>query len=250
MLGDRGWRRSAPPAAPVTDERARHVPTRKRVGTAASALLLLGLAFLLWPLSLGGRTGFTVVSGHSMEPTFHTGDVVVTRSDLAPEVGDVVVYTVPRGRTGEGAHVIHRIVGGGPTSGYVTQGDNNPAIDPWHPQAGDVVGRVVVVIPQGATHLQAARTPLVLGVAAALVFLWVVWSPVTTAGPLVAAPPRRTDPCGAGPASPPRRGLLPLGLSSRDVVRIGIATAAAMAERGRAPRARHRLLPPTRGNRR
>ena len=56
--------------------------------------LLVILAILVWPTSLGGCTTMTVVSGHSMEPTFHTGDLVVARCGT-PAVGDIVIYQPP-----------------------------------------------------------------------------------------------------------------------------------------------------------
>ena len=52
--------------------------------------LVAGAAYLLWPTGLGGCTTLTIVSGHSMEPTYHTGDVVLSRCGT-PQVGDVVV---------------------------------------------------------------------------------------------------------------------------------------------------------------
>lgn len=107
-----------------------------------STLLLIVLAavgcWFLWPSTLGGCTTFTIVSGHSMEPTYYTGDLVVSRCGT-PEVGDVVVY---QPADLGGSRVIHRVTGGDATSGWTVQGDNNPSADPWHPT--DVVGVAVL----------------------------------------------------------------------------------------------------------
>ena len=56
------------------------------------AALVVG--YFLWPTSLGGCTTLTIVSGHSMEPTYYTGDLVVSRCGDY-QVGDIVVYNPP-----------------------------------------------------------------------------------------------------------------------------------------------------------
>jgi len=56
--------------------------------------LVVVLAVLLWPHQWGGRTSLTIVSGHSMDGTYSTGDLVVGRVGTA-EVGDVVVFRPP-----------------------------------------------------------------------------------------------------------------------------------------------------------
>ncbi|QGQ20329.1 signal peptidase I [Cellulomonas sp. JZ18] len=122
------------------------VPRGRRVlraaGSAALWALLAAAAVLLWPTNLGGCTSLTVVSGHSMEPTYRTGDLVLARCGT-PQVGDVVVY-VPEGYGG--ARIIHRITGGD-GDGWVLQGDNNPEVDPFAPTDEDVVGVARVHVP-------------------------------------------------------------------------------------------------------
>ena len=113
-------------------------------GILGWALLIAGLWFV-WPSTLGGCTTLTVVSGHSMEPTYYTGDLVVARCGT-PAVGDVVVYR-PTEVSGT-ARIIHRIVGGSGTSGWQMKGDNNSFDDPFRPTNADVVGVAVLHIPQ------------------------------------------------------------------------------------------------------
>src|SRR4051794_851235 len=106
-----------PPAAPVAPLERRVL---RVVAGVAFYAMLAGLAWLVWPSSLGGCTTLTVISGPSMEPRYHTGDIVVARCG-DPQVGDIVVYKptgVPHAR------IIHRIVGGTP-AGWTMQGDNN-----------------------------------------------------------------------------------------------------------------------------
>lgn len=97
-------------------------------------------AFYLWPTQLHGSTSMVIVSGHSMEPTYFTGDLVIARK-MDPSVGDVIVYA-PEGFGG--SQIVHRIIGGNAVDGWVMQGDNNPRTDPFTPKASEIRGVVLV----------------------------------------------------------------------------------------------------------
>ncbi len=141
----------AAPDAPV----ARRV-WRAAVSVASWAVVAL-VAWLLWPTSLGGCTTLTIVSGHSMEPTYYTGDLVVARCGQAA-VGDVVVYEPPE--LG-GGRIIHRLVGGDGRSGWQAQGDNNSWVDPFVPADDDVLGIARVHVPKLGMVATALATPYV-----------------------------------------------------------------------------------------
>jgi signal peptidase len=78
-----------------------------------------------------------------MEPTYYTGDLVVSRCG-EPQVGDVVVYTPPGMEEGR---IIHRVIAGSATDGWVIQGDNNDFLDPWRPGPADVIGIARLHVP-------------------------------------------------------------------------------------------------------
>ena len=104
-------------------------------------LALLGVWFVtLAPTVFKGPAGYIEVSGHSMDGTYKTGDLILTRKQ---DTYDRRATSSPsRSITGDGmGQVIHRITGGNGTTGYTTQGDNNPDPDPWHPTDADVVGK-------------------------------------------------------------------------------------------------------------
>lgn len=180
--------RAVPPAprAPRTGRER----VRSASGWAVTAALVGVLVWFGWPSTLGGCTTLTIVSGHSMEPTYYTGDLVVSRCGT-PGTGDVVVYTPPgldRGR------IIHRVVGGDAGDGWVIQGDNNDFLDPWRPHAGDVLGIARLHVPG-------------LGrVASILLDPW-AWASllVVAAGVLLwpAPPERAASPGSASPSEPP-----------------------------------------------
>jgi signal peptidase len=130
----------------------------------ASSVLLAGLAWLVWPTSLGGEATFLMVSGTSMEPGMHTGDLALVRERDVDEygIGDVVGFRVPAGHAGEGSVVIHRIVGGDASNGFETQGDNRDLPDTWRPTADDIVGERYVLVPGAGTWLARLRNPLPL----------------------------------------------------------------------------------------
>jgi len=125
-----------------------------------------GLAVLFWPSSLGGHVSYVMVSGESMEPGLHSGDLVLVRTLDSYERGDTVAFRVPDGQPGEGATVIHRIVGNDAT-GYVTQGDNRDDRDLWRPTDGDVVGKQWIRVPGAGRLMAALRAPLPLASLAA-----------------------------------------------------------------------------------
>jgi signal peptidase I len=160
------------------------------VALVAVLLLIAGWLVFLRPQALGGDVSYIVVRGTSMLPIFHTGDLVIVRTE--PEYGpdDVVAYRVPDGELGAGQVVIHRILRQDDRH-FVMQGDNNNQTDPWFPARGDIVGRPWMLLPGVGTLLVMVREPAILAALAAALVVMV----------LVARGPAR------GPASSPRRGL-------------------------------------------
>lgn len=149
---------------------------RLSVRGLASSLALLAVAAAWFayvrPTTLGGATGYVMVSGESMEPGLSSGDLVLTRRAAEYRRGDVIAFRIPEGDVGAGATVIHRIVGGSAEAGYVTRGDNRDADDRWRARPQDVVGRLVVQVPSAGGWVAIVRSPPVLaGLAAALTLL-------------------------------------------------------------------------------
>jgi signal peptidase len=163
---------------------------RPRVALPSAPRILLPLAKLavfcaliatcLWfglPQSLGGRAEWVMVSGTSMLPRFHTGDLVLVEHRSSYHAGEVVAYRVPAGQVGAGHVVIHRIIGGNGAAGWRMKGDNRTAPDLWYPTNHDVIGAKELRIPDAWFVLRILHMPVLLGLFAAMgVFFWIALS--------------------------------------------------------------------------
>jgi signal peptidase I len=142
---------------------------------ALGALVGACLWFAL-PQSLGGRADWVLVSGTSMLPRLHTGDLVLVEHQSSYHVGEVVAYRVPKGQVGAGHVVIHRIIGGSGAAGWHMKGDNRTAPDLWYPTNHDVVGAKQLRIPHAWLLLRIFHMPVLLALFAALaVFVWIAF---------------------------------------------------------------------------
>jgi signal peptidase I len=164
------------PAAP------RLSPSWRRINQVFSFALVLALvvfwAMVLRPQSLGGPAGYVLVSGHSMLPRYKTGDLVLVERKSSYHVGQVIAYHVPKGDPMAGAQVIHRIIGGDATHGFLVQGDNRTAPDVWRPRPRDIVGAKALRIPNAVLLLQFLRSPVLIALlAASFVFVPVLGRP-------------------------------------------------------------------------
>ncbi len=111
----------------------------------AVALLLLGFGLL--GLRLAGFQ-FISVRGHSMEPTFSPGALLIARSAPPSTVqpGDIIAFS---GMAGE-PNIVHRVVAlqMGSTPVATTMGDNNPVSDPYPVVLRGAVPRILWSVPQ------------------------------------------------------------------------------------------------------
>lgn len=157
-------------------------PSTRRRAWSIARWVLVAAVVVFWfvalrPQGLGGPAGFVLVSGRSMLPTMHTGDLVIVHRHDRYRVGDVIAYRVPKPDPAAGAQVIHRIVGGSAEKGFVVQGDNRTAPDIWHPKQTDVIGSECVHIPRAGKLIVFIHTPLfIAALAAFVVVLWILFS--------------------------------------------------------------------------
>lgn len=131
----------ARPPRDVRERAERRSLVRSLAGWGVLLLVLGAWAVTLRPTQLGGPASFIVVSGDSMEPTLHSGDLVILRAQDTYELGDIVTFAVPEGEPGAGALVIHRLTAseGG---AWVPRGDNRDREDEWRPTDDDIRGEL------------------------------------------------------------------------------------------------------------
>jgi signal peptidase len=165
----------------------------RRVGgwSMFAAVVAVSILFLR-PETLGGSAAYVIVSGHSMEPTLHTGDLVVALRQGTYRRGQVIAYHIPKNQAGAGALIIHRIIGGSARDGYITRGDNRDYRDPWRPKASDIAGEMKVNVPRLGMIPVYAHTLFGMALIAAFAGLVVLLG--GDAGRKgVVEPPRRTE---------------------------------------------------------
>jgi signal peptidase I len=164
-------------AFPRAAARPRLPRARPVVLLAAQISLIAMLFWFCLPQSLGGRADWVLVSGTSMLPHLHTGDLVLVERQSSYHVGEVVAYRVPKGQVGAGYVVIHRIIGGNGRTGWTMKGDNRTAPDLWHPTNRNVIGAKQVRIPDAWFVLRVLHMPLLLALFAgfAVFFMVAFW---------------------------------------------------------------------------
>ncbi|GAB4419644.1 MAG: hypothetical protein Kow002_07410 [Anaerolineales bacterium] len=121
-------------------------------------LLLSAVLGIFWylfaPTGLGGQAAYIIIRGNSMEPLFHTGDLVILRDEKHAQVGDIFAYQHP-----ELGIIIHRIVNIREDR-YIFQGDNNDWLDSYLPAKEDLVGKAWIHIAGAGNGVVWLRKPV------------------------------------------------------------------------------------------
>ncbi len=209
-------------------------------GTICGIAALAAAWLTLWPIGLGGSTGYAVIIGTSMEPRLHRGDVAVVRRSADFRVGDVVAYhSRTLGRT-----VLHRIIGVH-DGRYVFKGDANDFTDPGEVRSSDLIGRYWFKVGGAAPVIEWVQRPLHAGLIAGLLGIILFGS---GAGVTVRKRRRRRRGGGAAAAAapkPPRAGTPVNGILSnawQPTAAVAVVGIVAFATLGFVARG----LPPTR----
>jgi signal peptidase len=169
---------------PISYRKYRQSSTWRRpvrlAGWAMFVAVVAAWAVFLRPAFLGGPVTYVIVAGHSMEPTLHTGDLVVARRQRTYRRGDVIAYRIMKNQAGAGTLVVHRIVGGSWRDGYVTRGDNRRYRDPWRPKPADIAGKMSLHARRLGMIPVLAHTTLGMALIAALAGFFVLLGGTST----------------------------------------------------------------------
>jgi signal peptidase len=133
------------------------------------------IAWYLWPAFLGGSSRLITVHGHSMEPTYQPGDLVLLDTEISPSVADIIVFRIPANEPGAGQLVVHRIVGLRDDGTYVTKGDNSQNADTFQVSRGDILGSPRFSVPHGGQVIAVLSTPIGIGVATGFLCTALLW---------------------------------------------------------------------------
>jgi signal peptidase I len=126
---------------------------------------ILGMAAIgAWAVTTE-RIGYVVTEGVSMNPVYYQGDLVFFTKADSYQVGQIAAY---HGKS-PGQRVLHRIIGGDGSAGFVMKGDNNQSIDPLTPTTAEMIGRAVLHVPHGGVWLKPLLGPSGLGMLSFLV---------------------------------------------------------------------------------
>jgi len=117
--------------------------------TKITGWALVSMLLFFTGASATGLVDSRVVMTGSMVPAINPGDLVISTSPnrLAPEKGDVVIYTGKKFDGSTVASFAHRIIGGDATNGFTVKGDHNPDPDVQKPVLSEIEGVVFLTIP-------------------------------------------------------------------------------------------------------
>jgi signal peptidase len=159
----------------IVDGEVERAPLWRRILSILFTLVIVAGTLYLWPAPLGGQTRAVVVSGHSMEPTYDLGDLVIVRERPTSEIGDTVVFEVPDGETGDGQLVIHRVVEVDDEGFFITQGDNRTTPDRWQLTEENIVGQPLAHLPHGGKLFKFLQQIWVIILLIGIVVVMVLW---------------------------------------------------------------------------
>jgi signal peptidase I len=124
-----------------------------------SNIILLAGLIVIWiafaPAKIGGQVSYVMLNGISMEPNYHTGDLVIVRKEETYQVGDVISYHDPK----MGQYIIHRIINI-EQGQYIIKGDNNSWVDDYQPTNDEIAGKQWIYVPKLGKTMQWVRVPL------------------------------------------------------------------------------------------
>jgi signal peptidase len=145
----------------------------RRIRGVVGWVLVAVVVFLAWPAQLGGHLSLVVVSGHSMDGTYRSGDLLLAWPHADYNTGEIIVYKVPKGEPASGLRVVHRVIE--KKDGHFTsQGDNRTTPDIWRPTVNDVVGHPFFRIRAGGLALKWLLSPIALALVCGVCVYWAV----------------------------------------------------------------------------
>jgi signal peptidase len=149
--------------------------TYKILEKALYAFFIVVILLLVWSLlPIKGAPRLLAVLSGSMEPTIHTGSVVVIVPESQYTVGDIVTFG-PDTRTQ--VPTTHRIVSDRAEEGvilFTTKGDANNSPDTAEIKQSDILGKVLFSIPFAGYVIDFVRQPIGFVIVVILPVLFII----------------------------------------------------------------------------
>ncbi|OHA20515.1 MAG: signal peptidase I [Candidatus Taylorbacteria bacterium RIFCSPHIGHO2_01_FULL_51_15] len=129
-------------------------------GLFVGAIVVLAGLLASTLLPIPGNFQVKVVKSGSMEPTIHTGSLVVIKPQASYAEGDIITFGKD---TKTEVPTTHRIVASRAEGGvliFATKGDANEEQDSKEVRQGEVIGKVLLDVPFAGYLIDFARKPL------------------------------------------------------------------------------------------
>ncbi len=127
-------------------------------------ILIIALARVSSVTKLPYGFRFYVISTGSMFPTIKPLDVIITKPGTTYKEGDIVTFNNTEAKdskvTNLTTHRIVRVVEEEGKTQYYTRGDANPADDQAAKEAGQIIGKVIVILPYIGRIVSFAQTQI------------------------------------------------------------------------------------------
>jgi len=143
------------------------------VASTIAVIAILAVVVVVWPASLGGQFVLAGVSGNAHNHGLHEGDLLVARKAVDYHPGDLIV--IETYRNGDRSRMIQPVVANlGPHDYLVSIG---PGVvgEPWPVSRESILGREILVIPQGARVALLFLNPWFLGIAVTTLVAVLLW---------------------------------------------------------------------------
>ena len=144
-----------------------------KFGFGIISMLAIATAIVMLFLTLGPAWTAYTVQGHSMEPEFQPGDLIITTrtNGNAVETGQIIVFVADWASDKYDHRVVHRVVATGSIDGRqiaYTRGDANSLVDPQPVDLGDGIGVVRYRVHSGGILARIVAGPFMIATIATL----------------------------------------------------------------------------------
>lgn len=128
--------------------------------TVVTVIVLLALLFVVSIFPIKGNIQILTVLSGSMEPTIHTGSIVIIKPSSEYKTGDIITFGK---NTKTDIPTTHRVIGERAQDGsivYSTKGDANNAEDSKEVPKEEIIGKVLFSIPYLGFAINFIKQPM------------------------------------------------------------------------------------------